>query len=118
MKHGFNFQSGGPVSELGLSWDPDNDHLVFTAPSAAKNFLPITKRTALAEMARIFDPASWIAPLSVAARMMIQDMWAENFDWDQPLPISHANKWISLRKNLQGIEQIAIPRWIAMNNEC
>ena len=51
-----NFCTGGPVNELGLAWDPVQDCFRFVhAPDC--NELRLTKRTALAELARMFDPA-------------------------------------------------------------
>jgi len=44
-----------------------------------------TKRLVLASIARTFDPAGWTAPVMVAAKILLQDIWKAELDWDEEL---------------------------------
>ena len=45
----------------------------------------ITKRTILSEIARLYDPVGWLAPVLVSAKIMLQNLWLQGVDWDEPV---------------------------------
>ncbi|XP_058801980.1 uncharacterized protein LOC131670408 [Phymastichus coffea] len=63
----------GPVCELGVIWDPVTDRFKFR-PGVVDPPPSLTKRTALAELAAFFDPAGWLTPLTLVAKIIIQDL--------------------------------------------
>ena len=79
------FASQGPLNELGISWDPYTDSLRFTAPTF-DDPSPLTKRHVLSEITRLFNPAGWLAPIIIRAKMFLQDLWRDKLDWDSVLP--------------------------------
>ncbi|KAL7296586.1 hypothetical protein TKK_0010015 [Trichogramma kaykai] len=106
----------GPVNELGVAWNPAADQLTFntdTAPRQIGNAL--TKRVALAELARLFDPAGWLAPITVKAKMVIQDLWSSGLGWDDEVPEALCTKWEECREGQRELNKFAIPRWIGAN---
>ncbi|XP_058809931.1 uncharacterized protein LOC131675102 [Phymastichus coffea] len=106
-----NFSTGGPVSELGVTWDPLADCFRLRAMPPLTSG-PLTKRTALAELASIFDPAGWLTPLTLVAKLIIQDLWRAKFDWDEPLPKSWSEKWLDFRTSMQEASNVTIARWL------
>ncbi|RLU24048.1 hypothetical protein DMN91_004257 [Ooceraea biroi] len=80
---------------LGLSWRPSDDSFVirvqFTAPSTR-----ITKRSVLSKIAQIYDPLGWITPVTIIAKMLIQDLWRLGRDWDEELPDTDGRRWKEL----------------------
>lgn len=70
-----HFSTEGPVNELGLAWDPVADCFRFIPPSIDERSR-VTKRRVLSELARLFDPAGWLSPVIVSAKMFLQDLWA------------------------------------------
>ncbi|XP_058791019.1 uncharacterized protein LOC131664145 [Phymastichus coffea] len=58
----------GPVCELGVIWDPVTDRFKFR-PGVVDPPPSLTKRTALAEHAAFFDPAGWLTPLTLVAKI-------------------------------------------------
>ena len=44
-----------------------------------------TKREVLAIIAKLFDPAGWLGPIIITAKMLIQQIWREKTDWDKCL---------------------------------
>ena len=67
------FATGGPVNELGISWDLLHDAFRF-APPSFDNRPQITKRQVLSEIARQFDPVGWLGPIVIVAKMFMQDL--------------------------------------------
>ena len=105
------FASEGPITELGVAWDPYADQIRFIPPAQGEAAQP-TKRRVLSEIARLFDPAGWLAPIIVSAKMLMQDLWRDKLDWDEPLPPPLAHRWKSFREGLQDVSDLAIPRWL------
>ncbi|XP_041452005.1 uncharacterized protein LOC121405395 [Drosophila obscura] len=52
-------------------------------------------------IAKLFDPAGWLAPFVIQAKMFMQEVWLRELGWDEDLP-----------GDLPAIQQIHIPRWI------
>ena len=62
-----------------------------------------TKREVLSIIAKLFDPAGWLGPIIVLAKMLMQEIWSEKTDWDEFL-------WTSY--SIDSINKITISRWI------
>ena len=73
------FASEGPFTELGVAWDPYADQIRFIRPAQGKAPRP-TKRRVLSEIAKLFDPADWLVPIIVSAKMLMQDHWKDKLD--------------------------------------
>ena len=98
----------GPVHERGILRDPHRDLFKFIPPLSADK--APTKRIALAELARVFDPVGWLAPLTLIAKKIIQDLWRARIEWDVLAPEPFNRQWIQFRQDIQEIEQLEIPR--------
>ena len=99
----------GPVSELGIVWDPVTDCFSFTSQRQG-NCQDPTKRRLLAVIAGIFNPAGWLSPIIVVTKFLLQDLWRAKLEWDDPLPASMIKEWSTLRINLQNINTIKLTR--------
>ena len=53
----------------------------------------VTKRSILNTMAAVFDPLGLLCPISVAAKILVQDLCLEKVGWDDPLPQETLQKW-------------------------
>ncbi|XP_012271144.2 uncharacterized protein LOC105694768 [Orussus abietinus] len=96
---------------LGLRWQPANDHFRFQVhpqPSCGR----WTKRAVLSDIARLFDPLGWLAPVVVTAKVILQRLWLTGTGWDEPIPPAESTAWEAFRGQLVDIEAISIPRWI------
>lgn len=100
----------GPVSELGVAWDPISDNFRF-APPVIDTTNP-TKRKVLAGIAKLYDPCGWLSPIVLLAKQLMQDLWRAKLEWDEVLPSSMAHRWKTFAANLNQISNISIPRWI------
>ncbi|XP_014205748.1 uncharacterized protein LOC106637464 [Copidosoma floridanum] len=106
-----HFTMDDPVNELGTAWDPSADCFRFSPPAFNKSDT-LTKRRVLAEAARLFDPAGWLSPIIVVAKMLIQDLWRAKLTRDEPLPASYAKRWESFRSKLSEVSLLTLTRWL------
>lgn len=80
---------------LGLNWMPAEDILFCDADlSTAK----VTKRTMLSAIAKIYDPLGILAPIVVVAKLIMQKLWHEKVDWDDPVSDSIRSQWHTLQQ--------------------
>ncbi|XP_055838373.1 uncharacterized protein LOC129906582 [Episyrphus balteatus] len=71
---------------LGLIWNPHRDIFTFKI-SLESSFAP-TKRMLLSEIAKVFDPLGFLAPVTILFKMLFQELWVHEtkIGWDDPLP--------------------------------
>ncbi|XP_043480108.1 uncharacterized protein LOC122509872 [Leptopilina heterotoma] len=112
-----HFEVGGLVTELGLAWDPVADKIRFSPPKLGQDEV-ITKRKALSELAKLFDPIGWLAPLIVVGKMHIQDLWRAKLPWDEQLPKSMNSRWMKFREDVSKLDILSVPRWINFAPGC
>ena len=110
-----DFQTEGPIQTLGVSWDPTADQFRFRVPEGCDS-QSSTKRQALGVIARLFDPAGWLSPVSITAKIMMQELWRLQLSWDERLPPLLLNRWTEFREQLRDVINIQIPRWLGTNS--
>lgn len=96
------------IKTLGIGWNFKRDVFKFSVSLPLPETL--TKRTLLSFAAKIFDPLGWLAPVTVRAKLMIQELWRLNLEWDQPVPEKIFNDFMKLRKDLNSLKEVEIPR--------
>uniref|UniRef100_A0A7I4XXG8 Integrase catalytic domain-containing protein n=1 Tax=Haemonchus contortus TaxID=6289 RepID=A0A7I4XXG8_HAECO len=102
------------VKLLGLKWNPNRDTLHIRASLASH--LVTTKRTALRAIASNFDPLGYLSPLFVQAKIFIQDLWKDEYDWDTPLTEMHLAKWQEIVHSVEGYV-CSLPRVVVCRDE-
>ena len=66
----------------------------------------------LSEVARLFDPLGWLALVISAAKILIQRLWINKVDLDQPVDDQTLTAWLQLRRELPKLEELQISRWL------
>ena len=59
---------------------------------------------------QIFNPLGWATPVTVKAKILMQEIWQTKLSWDEPLPNVIKDKWIDILTDLQELPQLIIPR--------
>ena len=96
---------------LGIRWNASADNFYFLAEAIPlKSFY--TKREVLSIIAKLFDPAGWLAPIIITAKILMQQMWLDKIDWDDSILPETLVKWKSFISCYEDISSITIPRWI------
>ncbi|XP_033114267.1 uncharacterized protein LOC117114688, partial [Anneissia japonica] len=92
---------------LGILWDPTLD--VFTFEGNMKENPP-TRRGILSTVSAVFDPLGLIGPYILQGKRILQNVWAEGKDWDEPLNDDTIQHWIAWKEQLQYLSNIKISR--------
>ncbi|KAL7724935.1 hypothetical protein ACLKA6_007539 [Drosophila palustris] len=104
-----------PAKVLGLHWQPGEDTLSYNACLSTQ--ADSTKRQVLSLVARIFDPLGLIAPVVVQFKILFQDLWLLDLDWDTQLPPKLADWWHKCCTDLNTLQRLKIPRFIDNKEE-
>lgn len=94
---------------LGMRWKPEEDMMLFTDREIPTYIYPVTKRSILKYSSRIYDPLGLLSPVTVRAKLLLQQLWKEKYDWDNPLPDYIQNTWSSLLKDLNTVLHTEFP---------
>jgi hypothetical protein len=95
---------------LGMLWNTETDELSFIdkpIPVAAY----VTKREILQQTSRVYDPLGILSPVTIRAKIMLQDLWKYKYSWDTPLPEDLQNRWSTLVRDLNLTMKTKIPRY-------
>ncbi|XP_075150742.1 uncharacterized protein LOC142224843 [Haematobia irritans] len=109
-----NISNESTAKTLGLRWNAGKDVFFFKlvlAPTRSS----VTKRAVLSEIAKLFDPAGWLAPKIIVAKIIMQQIWKDKTDWDECLKPMTLNRWFAFLDDYSEIERIEIPRWVGFS---
>lgn len=105
------FYETSGTKTLGIQWNALHDEFTYKIiPPTVTN--SVTKRKILSTVSKLFDPAGWISPIIVQAKILLQQLWMEGINWDENVKPFTLLKWNSFIENLNKISQIKIPRWL------
>ena len=101
---------------LGVWWLSDQDVFTFreNAPSSDVKY---TKRNFLKQIATLFDPIGFLAPFTIRAKMLLQQMWMAGLDWDEELTellTNAARAWFS---ELRELTLLQIPQCLLVGGK-
>ncbi|XP_052744842.1 uncharacterized protein LOC128199437 [Bicyclus anynana] len=100
---------------LGITWNRTADEFEFGINLQNTND-KITKRRILLDIARLYDPMGWIAPVIVKAKIYIQKLWQANLDWDDTLPENLLSEWLNFRTDSVNPKNVKIPRCMKLTD--
>ncbi|KMQ87989.1 hypothetical protein RF55_12602, partial [Lasius niger] len=98
-------------STLGLLWNPEADCFSFAVSRPDEG--AVTKRSILAQTARLFDPLGWLTPVTIRDKITIQSTWLLGLEWDASLPEQESAQWCKFRDELPALENLRIKRGLA-----
>ncbi|GFT65990.1 transposable element Tcb2 transposase [Trichonephila clavipes] len=99
---------------IGLSWNTNEDYLTTNTKSLLE-FVSLdknTKRFILQVVGKIFDPLGLISPFTVRMKCLLQDLWKEEIQWDDPLPTHIEKEWEKWCEELPHLRNLKIPRLV------
>ena len=97
------------VNILGLRWNTATDTLSLT-PKVLPSGKFISKRDVLQGSSQIYDPLGWATPVTIKAKILLQEVWQRKASWDEPLDTDLRDKWLTLREDISALPTLTIPR--------
>jgi len=101
------------TSALGVIWNQLDDAFLFTFASKQPT-LPATKRSILS-IASLFDPLVLLSPIIIMVKMILQELWILNLNWDESVPHSLLDAWTDYLESLNMFPTLQVPRCCLQN---
>ena len=98
------------VNVLGLHWNTTEDRLYFIPKSLELFSSSVTKRSILQDSARIYDPLGILSPVTIRAKLLIQELWQQSVEWDELLDKQMTDKWRDIATDLRNATMTSISR--------
>lgn len=92
------------LKTLGLLWNHKTDLLQYNVSEGSDR--RITKRTMLSEIAQIYDPLRLIGPVLIVAKLIMQQLWSLNVEWDESIPQELHSRWKRYSSSLKRVDII------------
>ncbi|XP_075158044.1 uncharacterized protein LOC142231314 [Haematobia irritans] len=111
------FHDRSSAKTLGIRWNAMSDSFYFSMSpfSSSQTF---SKREILSQISKLFDPAGWLSPCVVVAKIIMQQIWMEKTEWDDTVSDEILTKWKSFQAHYPSINSIKIPRWFPYSPNC
>ena len=90
---------------LGILWFVGDDTHSFKIRHLDR---PETKHGILSTVCSLLDPLGCAAPVALAARGFVQDLWIASVGWDEPLGEEFLSRWRSWKTQLPSSSQLRI----------
>ncbi|XP_055622807.1 uncharacterized protein LOC129766310 [Toxorhynchites rutilus septentrionalis] len=101
---------------LGMVWIQEEDVFVFSLQFCEKmrtllegTVIP-TKREMLRLVMSIYDPLGLVASFVIHGKILIQEVWRTDTDWDSNIPMEIATRWMEWLATLRNMTGLRIPR--------
>ena len=103
------------IKTLGMWWDAESDSFSFRFNQPASEAI-VTKRFFLRKLASIFDPLGLLAPFTVRAKTLFQELWLQGYDWDDPLAANMYQPAVHWFEELPTLAKIQVPRCLRLDS--
>lgn len=92
---------------LGINWDVNEDKITLCVKIEDK---PLTRRGLLSTISTIFDPLGIVAPVTLRAKAIVQNLCRQKIGWDEAIPVEDKERWLHWLSSLPCLEQVRINR--------
>ena len=99
---------------LGVNWNINTDTL--SVPVGVEISV-CTRREILSQLAKIYDPLGFAAPIVVGAKFILQELCRKGAEWDEPIPIPLSDQLRSWTVKVNAIKDISQPRHILSDRD-
>jgi hypothetical protein len=104
-------EDDGIVKTHGICWHSRQDAFKFNTQNLKTLSEPMTKRTILSNVVRLFDPLG-LCPVTISANVLMQDLRILKCDCDRSLPHEIPRRWVEYCESLEALPSINIDRWL------
>ena len=70
------------------------------------------KRALLSDSSKISDPMGWVSHVIILFKSLAQRTWVKVLSWDDKLPDDLVGQWYRVRKKLEYLNTIKLPRCV------
>ncbi|XP_073811694.1 uncharacterized protein [Musca autumnalis] len=106
-----NFDDSSTAKTLGIRWNARSDSFFFVT-TPFPNSCSYTKREILSQISKLFDPAGWLSPCIVVAKIIMQKIWSDGTGWDEVISPITLSQWKIFQSDYSSLDRVSIPRWL------
>lgn len=92
---------------LGMLWCADSDKFKYKIEMKEK---PLTRRGILSTVSSIYDPMGLAAAAILPAKIVLQDLCRQKFEWDQEISEERLSSWQGWLSGISRLEEFQIDR--------
>ncbi len=94
---------------LGIHGRVQPDTFYISTPTINSD-LPVTEHLVASTVAKVYDILGLFAPVTIVARMVLQQLWLSRLDWDQPVQEDLNQLWQDWTASLPELTAHPVPR--------
>ncbi|XP_049331748.1 uncharacterized protein LOC111197647 [Astyanax mexicanus] len=94
---------------LGLQWSVEGDDFRFNIVVPQK---PQTRRGILSMVSSVYNPLGILAPLTLPAKQLLQQLCKQGYGWDEPISPGQSKQWTDWVEYLPKLASFNVPRCI------
>ncbi|XP_064469944.1 uncharacterized protein LOC135384685 [Ornithodoros turicata] len=115
-----SFSEPTQAKVLGVVWDRSADYFKFSGEHLLSVITRMsnTKRSVLQASSRIFDPLGFLAPYTIRVKIIFQELWKAELDWDTTLPNDISTEWRSWCSELPSLREVSMERCLLALTRC
>ncbi|XP_011883661.1 PREDICTED: uncharacterized protein LOC105570821, partial [Vollenhovia emeryi] len=106
-----NIDDGVSTHILGIQWNQASDTFHFSY-EPGEGHAKISKRTILSDISKLFDPLGLLGPTIVIAKLILQELWRSDVQWDESVPQTIHSRWLTFKSQLEELNQLSIQRCV------
>jgi len=97
---------------LGLQWCVQSDSFKFNIAISQR---ALTRRGILSMISSIYDPLGFLAPLTLPAKLLLQELCRQDLGWDITIPNTLSDQWTKWIISLSQLADFKVPRCFKPN---
>ncbi|XP_043471057.1 uncharacterized protein LOC122504184 [Leptopilina heterotoma] len=105
---------GIETKALGIQWNTISDEFVYKLVEKPDH--KYTKRTILSIIAGLYDPIGLLGPIIVSAKIVMQQLWQCNIDWDESVPHTIYTQWQKIESQLPLLNEVKFNRKVIIKD--
>ena len=98
---------------LGLYWDIESDIFSFRV---TVNNKALTRRSILSTVSSVYDPLGLLAPFTLKAKQILQQLCKAKYGWDEAIPLEFSRPWQQWLKDLDQLAKFQVDRCLKPKN--
>lgn len=108
------FSDGEEQSVLGLCWNLATDKFFYKLRDLEITEGAWTKRKILSRIGKMYDPSGFLGPVIIRGKMLIQELWKNELDWDEAVTGTLKTDWTRFNEDLGNVNLITTNRWLGI----
>ena len=103
------------IKTLGMIWDHKSDTFLLNVSKFDEiKISKTTKRSVSSSAGSIFDQLGLYMPVTVFAKLVLQQLWKLKLDWDEFIPEHISISWLRYLSDSSSLRNVFIPRHVVL----